>query len=406
MGDRDVLRQLAGQWMELASDPVMAERVRQWTAVKDLQPERPMVLFETWSLMNYVPEAEITCEDPTNRYIEWLMRSVIRHGTEIGDDFVIEPVWRVGWHIRSMDYGVPLQSTHAEDVLGGHVAYRFDHPIRTVEDIKRLRTREWSVDRDSTYQEVERLQQMFGDILPVVLHGTTFFHANITGDLFRLIGNDNLMTWVVDEPDAIHALMSYLCDDRIRYFRWLEEEGLIGLNNNSTAVGSGSPGYTRALPAPDYKGRARLKDVWIWIEAQECAGISPRMFAEMFLPYLAEVGNLFGLVYYGCCEAVHDRWDAIISAMPNVRAVSVSPWCHMEGVASRLNGKVVFSRKPRPAPISGEVPDWAALREDVEATLQAAQNCPLEIIFRDVYRINDDRPRLRKWVDMVRSLMA
>jgi hypothetical protein len=49
------------------------------------------------------------------------------------------------------------------------------------------------------------------------------------------------------------------------------------------------------------------------------------------------------------------------------------------------------------------VPDFAVLEKDLDDTLAAARDCSLEIIFRDVYRINGDRPRLRKWVDLVRS---
>lgn len=406
MTDRDILRCLASRWMELATQPVMAERIRLWTALKDLRAERPMVLFETWSLLGYVLDEELQCENPANRWMEWHMRSIIRHAEEVGDDIVVEPIWRVGWHIEGTGYGVPLTAMHAEDVLGDHVAYRYDHPIRTTEDIGRLRPRTWTVDREATYREVERLDGLFGDILPVRLHGTTALHAGLTGDLFRLIGNDNLMTWVVDHPDAIHRIMAYLRDDRLTYYQWLESENLLGLNNNSTLVGSGSPGYTTALPQPDYDGGVRLKDLWVWMESQECAGISPRMFAAMFLPYMAEVAALFGLVYYGCCEAVHDRWDAIMQAMPHVRAVSVSPWCHMEEIAAKLGSAVVFSRKPRPAPISGDEPDWDALRQDAEATLEAARGCNLEIIYRDVYRIGNDRSRLRRWTDMVRSLMG
>ena len=45
--DREVIRSLAGRWAEIAALPLMAERKRQWRALHDLRPERPMVLFET-----------------------------------------------------------------------------------------------------------------------------------------------------------------------------------------------------------------------------------------------------------------------------------------------------------------------------------------------------------------------
>ena len=64
---------------------------------------------------------------------------------------------------------------------------------------------------------------------------------------------------------------------------------------------------------------------------------------------------------------------------------------------------MVFSRKPKAAPMSGETPDWDVLKADLDSTLAAARDCNLEILFRDVYRIAGDRPRLRRWVEMVRA---
>jgi hypothetical protein len=39
----------------------------------------------------------------------------------------------------------------------------------------------------------------------------------------------------------------------------------------------------------------------------------------------------------------------------------------------------------------------------MDETLAAARDCNLEIIYRDVYRIHGDRPRLRRWVELARS---
>lgn len=403
MRDREVLRALAARWMELASLPVMAERKRQWTALKDLRAERPMVLFETWTLENYVEESELQCQDPGFRSVELAMRWTIRQAEEVGDDIVLEPCWRIGWHVGATDYGVPIHAGHATDVEGGNVGYRYDHPLRTPGDIDRLKPRTWCVDRAGTLEWQARLNDAFGDILPVTLHGTLGLHAGLTGDLFRLVGNDNLLTWVYDQPEAIHRIMAFLRDDRIAYHTWMEREGLLGLNNVWTFVGSGSPGYTTRLPQPDYAGAARLKDIWVWMESQETTCISPRMFEQFFLPYMAEVSRLFGFIYYGCCEPVHDRWDAIIREIPNVRAVSISPWCDKPLIAEKLGRNVVFSRKPRPAPISGPAADWESLESDAQATIDAARECNLEIIFRDVYRIGNDRTRLRRWAEMVKA---
>lgn len=401
--DRRILRGLASRWMELAALPVMETRKRQWTALKDLRPERPMVLFETWTVENFVAPDELGCSSPELRELEKSMRAVIRQAEDVGDDFVVEPYLNLYWQIENDGYGVEIVARHAQDGMGGDTAYEYNHPLRTPEDVKQLRPRSFRVERSATLRRLEIHQDLFGDLLPVRLHGTGMHIAALTSDLFRLIGNDNLLAWPYDAPEALHAVMAYLRDDRLAYYRFMEEEGLLGLNNDSHIVGSGSPGFTSALPAPGFNGAVRLRDLWIWMESQETTMISPRMFAKFFLPYMAEVAACFGLVYYGCCEPVHDRWEAIIKAIPHVRAVSISPWCDMKIMGERLGKEVVFSRKPKPWFLSGETPDWEGLENDVDETVSAARNGCLEILYRDVYRVNGDLARLRRWVDLVRS---
>jgi hypothetical protein len=388
--------------MELATLPVMAERKRLWTALKDRRPERPMVLFEVWTVQGYVCEDELECTDPLFRWVELEMRRMIRQVEEIGDDVVIEPFWPVDWIIERDDYGVPITEEHADDTHGGNVAYHYNHPIQTPEDIARLQPRTFWVNREKTLEKKSLLEDAFGDLLPVTLRGTGGHLPGLAADLFRLIGNDNLLSWLYDAPEAIHQILAYLRDDRQAYYGFLEREGLLALNNNDVLVGSGSPGFTTNLPQEGYDGRARLRDLWVWIESQETTMISPRMFHRFFLPYMADVARCFGLVYYGCCEPVHDRWEPIIQAVPNIRAVSISPWCDMRVMGEKLGREIVFSRKPKPWLISGDAPDWPAIEADLDETLSATRDGCLEIIFRDVYSVAD-RVTLRRWADLVRS---
>jgi len=167
----------------------------------------------------------------------------------------------------------------------------------------------------------------------------------LTFEAFRLLGNANLLTWPYDQPEALHRLMAFLREDRVAWFDFLEREGLLGLNNNWTFVGSGSPGFTTALPAADYAGKARLKDLWVGVESQETTSISPDQFAEFFLPYMADVCRPFGLAYYGCCEPVHDRWHHIIKAIPQVRGVvGVAVVRHAEGSGDAGEGCGVLAQ--------------------------------------------------------------
>jgi hypothetical protein len=128
------------------------------------------------------------------------------------------------------------------------------------------------------------------------------------------------------------------------------------------------------------------------------------MYGEFVLPYLAKLSERFGLVYYGCCERVDDRLEMILAAIENLRSVSVSGWSDFAKVAELLGERYVYSRKPIPAYISGPQPDWDHLEQDMRDTYAVARDCNLEILFRDVYTVNGDRTRLRRWVDMTKSI--
>ncbi len=417
--ERQALRTLASRWMEHANQPVMRDRKRQWRAIKDLKMEKPMILVETCMFTDYIGQDELVCEDPYLRNIEKSLYEIVRHADDIGDDIVVEPFFRTPWAIEISDYGMPIEAHHATATDGSDLGYSFDFSVQSEEDFKKMHLRTRRVDREESRRQKDLLEDIFGDILPIKLGGFDPFDPDpgyrpwlgnlfvgLTMDLFKLVGNDNLMLWVYDNPQLIHDMMTLFRDDKQAHFQFLEENGLLYVNTDTWMPCPGSYGFVSDLPQPDCDGEnVRLKDCWGWLDSQESAGISPKMFDEFFLPYIAEVGKLFGLTYYGCCEAVHDRFEYIEKAIPNLRAVSVSGWCDFFKIGEMLGQKYVYSRKPTPAYISGPNPNWDLLKKDMRDTLKAAKNCNLEICFRDIYTINDDWPRLKKWVEMTRAMM-
>ena len=352
------------------------------------------------------------------------MRITLRHAEELGDDIVIEPYYRIGWRMSFSDYGVPIDIHSAKHTEDSALAYSFNFPIRKPEDIDKLKKRKISVNRERSLMFKKMLEDVMGDILPVKLgsydpfiyefndaeFGDSGFNGNfffgLTWQVYRFIGNDGLLYWLYDAPDAIHKLMQYMLDDRIALFEYFEKQGLLALNTDNQMAGPRSYGYVSDLPQPDSTDMIGLKDLWGWAESQESESISPAMYKEFILPYLAELSEKFGLVYYGCCERVDDRLDLIMEAMPNLRSVSVSGWSNLQKTAEMLGKDYVYSRKPVPAYISGANPDWNLLEKDIKNTYKAAKDCNVEILFRDVYTTNGDRTRLAKWVDMTKSVFG
>jgi hypothetical protein len=420
-GENDIrtIRELAGKWSELASQPVMAERKRLWKAVHDLQADRPMILIETSTIDGFVSPSELVCQDPLLRAVEKNMRDTVRHAAEVGDDIVVEPYFRIGWQMEMSDFGVPVETKPGVASDGSSLGYTFSFPIKTPEDVSRLRRRSVSVNREKTLGMKRALEEVMGDILPVRVGNydpflvdpgneewVGLFFFGLTWQIYRFIGNDGLMYWLYDAPDTIHRLMRYMVEDRLATYELLEREALLVPNTDTQMAGPRAYGYASMLPGPDHAGPVKLTDLWGWAESQETTMVSPEMYEIFILPYLAEISRRFGLIYYGCCEPVDDRLELIMKAIPNLRSVSVSGWANFLKIGEMLGKDYVYSRKPTPAYISGPNPDWGLVEQDMRKTYEATKNCNLELLFRDVYTIAGDRPRLRRWVEMTKSIFG
>lgn len=418
--DRALVRELARRWRDLAALPVMAERKRQWAAVHDLRMERPMILVETTAIQGYVGADELKCQDPLLRAVERNMRDTIRHAEEVGDDVVVEPYYRIGWQMDLPGFGVPVEMKPCTTSTGEtSMGYTFNFPIETPGDIVKLHQRSFGIQRERTLRIQRRLEDVFGDLLPVRVGNydpflvepgdegwTGMFFFGLTWQIYRFIGNNGLMYWPYDAPEAIHQLMQYMLDDRMRLFDFMAKETLLVPNTDNQMAGPRGYGYVSELPAPDSPGPVALKQLWGWAESQESTMLSPAMFKEFVLPYLARLSERFGLIYYGCCEPVHDRLDLIMEAIPNLRSVSVSGWSDFQKVGDMLGRKVVYSRKPTPAFLSGPHPQWDAAVADMKKTREATRDCNVEILVRDLYDVNGERARLKRWVEMTRSVFG
>ena len=133
------------------------------------------------------------------------------------------------------------------------------------------------------------------------------FFFGLTWQIYRFIGNDGLLYWVYDAPDTIRQAHGLHAGRQGGPVQFLEKERLLAPNTDTQMAGPRAYGYVSGLPGADHAGPLSLKQLWGWAESQETVNISPAMYKEFVLPQLAELAAMFGLVYYGCCEPVHDR---------------------------------------------------------------------------------------------------
>lgn len=401
--DINILRNLFLRKNEIANDPVMDDRRRLWLKHAALHGDRPMILAETGGVLDeIIPLTALKCQEPWARTIERELLEIIFRFEHVRDDFVIQPFIDYGWFMDIGNFGVEVELIHGENA-GKRGSYHWDPPIKNLDaDLEKLKFRELCVDRGKTLAWAEFLDDNFGDILPVRLRSSYWWTTGLTWTAINLIGLESLMISMYDNPNGLHQLMGFLRDECLYFIRWFENEGLLTLNNEADYVGSGSQGWTFDLPQDDWNSRmpVRLKDLWGLSESQETVGISPQMFEEFIFPYQLPVISTFGLSYYGCCEPVHNRWH-VIRRIPNLRRVSVSPWCDQAMMAHSLGHAYIFCRKPNPTLISTGHFDEDAIREDIRKTMDMAGQCVIEFAMKDVHTLHDEPDRLGRWVALV-----
>ncbi|GIV19586.1 MAG: hypothetical protein KatS3mg023_1337 [Armatimonadota bacterium] len=399
--DRQVLRELAKQVADLAARPVEAEKRELWYRHNALEPTRPLVFCDPENGWNEILTPDkLQCEGGLARGWEWHLRRELFWGEQMRDDKVIEPYFNVGHVYTETDWG--LRETRIGGEGGG--AWRWEAPLRSYDDMDKLRFPQIRVDYEATEELLQLAQETLGDILHVRLKTTWWWSFGMTQTLVYLRGLEQIMYDMVDCPDNVHRLMAFLRDGHAARIDFLEKNGLLYLNNDGSYVGSGGFGWTHELPQPDFYGHVRTIDMWGFAESQETVGISPEMFEEFIFPYQLSLLERFGLNCYGCCEPLDSRWH-VVERFPRLRRVSMSPWVNVEVMAERLGNRYIFSWKPHPGVLAADTFDEDFVRQTLRRGLRALRknDCRVEMIMKDCHTIRHDPQRVIRWVQIAKE---
>jgi hypothetical protein len=397
--DREILRRLASQVAELAARPIEQEKRDLWYQLNALEPTRPVVFCDPengWNEIITIDQFE--CEGEMALRWEMVLRKEIFWGAEMCDDRVIAPHFIVSHVYEESDWGMHERKIGGSD--GG--SYVWESPLKSYNDFDKLHYPIITVNYEATDRVFELANDVLGDILPVCLRTAWWWTLGMTWTLVNIRGLQQIMLDMFDYPDELHRLIAFLRDGHLAKLDFLEENGLLSLNNDDTYVGSGGFGWTNALPQSDFDGHVRTTDMWGFTESQETVGVSPEMFEEFIFPYQLPIQKRFGLNCYGCCEPLDKRWH-IVKDIPNLRRVSVSPWADIANMAEMLGDRYIFSMKPSPTDLAMTGFDEERIRAELREALQKTRGCRVEVLMKDNHTIRNDPQRVVRWVQIVRE---
>lgn len=399
--DAHIIRELAERVAEIAALPVQEEKRRLWKALNGLKPERPMVLMDQlpWHEMDVDGELVLQCENEFCRDLENRFRRILYLWKHMPVDMVVEPYVEIHKVIYGVDFGMHVEEqTIFTDPNNSVISHHYVDQLQTEEDLEKIEIPKVVYDEEATMKKFEMAKKLLDGILEVRLQGC--LPNNSSWDLIsQWKGVENALYDIIDRPEFIHKLMSRLTDAYLSMLDQLEEQGLLGYGQTTIHC---TGAYTDELPAPGFNPeKPRAKDLWTYGLAQMFATVSPAMHQEFELNYTNRWFERFGLVYYGCCEPLDNRLD-IITKIPNLRKISMSPWVNVERGAEGIGKNFVFSRKPNPAFLAANHWDPEAVEKDLIETRDICKKygCPVEFILKDVSTVCYKPQRLWEWAEI------
>lgn len=400
--ERQRLRSLAQHQAELAASDKNLERVELWKRHHAFQGERPPIHIEVGTFAQQVIAPQLQCTDPFARALERQFIGSCVNLEVFDDDLVVPPFFKMGYDTHFRLFGHDIRQDVMVDEEGTELGHKFYHIIDDLEAgfDKILSPTEFGVDVASSLARKERIEDIFGDILPVRLC-TDCLYAVPTQRVVHLMGMDNLVYSIYDYPELFLQMMDRIADAYIDFFRHLEGAGVLRQNHGFEWLGQGTLCFWEE---EEKDGPVKTTDLWGFLDSQETVGMSPEMFHEFIFPSYKKIAEHFGRLSYGCCEPVHTIWEDI-KTLPNLKKVSISPWCDEEFMADRLRGQnIIYHRKPSPNYLGlDKVLDEDAFRAHMEKTLCTAQGCHLEITQRDVYTVHHNIDKVKRYVQIIRE---
>ncbi len=392
------IRDLAKEQMEIAQSEQMKQLKKDWTALNNCQDSRPMIVVETATFAQEIIPPLMQCQTEEGRALEYTLLSNIVNHKLFGDDSFVNDFFPVSYDYTMIPFQLEVKKEYSEGVGHHFIPQIFD----LEEDSDKIQPSSILLtDKQITHKKIDDINALIGDILPAKLTGKSLY-AVPTQNIVHLMSMEDMYVAMYDTPDEFKAMMDQMASDYCRLFDLLEKNGYLLPTVYSEGLGQGTYCFTTDLPDHNVQSS---KDIWGFMDSQETAGISPQMYEEFIFPYYKKVSDRYGLLSYGCCEPVDPIWENCISKLENLRRVSISPWCNEEYMGEQLRGKkVVYHRKPSPNFLGvGSSLDEDGLRKHIQKTLQAAKGCTLELTQRDVYTVNHDINKVRRYVEIIRE---
>ena len=405
-GDREVIRRLAEQVAAIASLPVQKQTIKEWKRLNGLRHGKPLVLvYLAECPLNEIDlqgELILQTTNPFCRQIERELRMRLFQWKHVRGDMVMEPVFYTPYVIHDSGCGIAAQ----EDILVGDpanniVAHRYHPQLRNEADLEKIRPPTVFCDLEMTEKNGAAARDLLGGVLTVETRGSPVHALAPVDELFVWMGIEEAMLCLAARPELFHLAMERLTAAHLHRLEQFKALNLFTASFGDARTTSGGLAYTDELPRKGSDPRhPQLTDLWCGGLAQIFTSVSPDMHEEFALAYEKRVLNQFGLVSYGCCEALHQKIHILRKHIPKLRKVAVTPWADVDVAVANIGDQLVFTRKPNPALLAADHWNLDAVRKEFREFLAKTRGCIVEVVLKDLSTVKHEPQRLFQWAQM------
>ena len=397
--DKNIVRELAKQYMELATDEKQQDMNRRMLATNDLKLVRPPVLIDEipWYQMDINGELICLSEDPEVQRVETLLRRAIYCRKHFKADTIMEPFWRVTMAYDSTGIGLHWKDEiRRTDDTNNIVSHQYEDLLENEENLELIKIPTFTARPDKDERAIAFCTELLGDSMPVKLCGRRYLYDAAWDKIVRYRGMEAVIYDFYDRPEYLHAIRQRFLDIVKAEMDFVEQH----LHVDPTAPNLHcTPAAVSGLAEDGWKA------TWYRTMAQGFSDVSPAMHDEFDIQYSLQIADRFAYTYYGCCEPLDRKLDVIFK-IPNLRKVGVAPWAREEVMAERLGGKYVYARKPNPANVAIST-DAEVIRCETEKTVKLCQRygCPVEFVLKDISTVSHRPENLIVWAQTVSDVL-
>lgn len=383
--DAQILRKLAYEYLTIMYDPENELKRKLQRCVNDKKMVRPIVLINEipWHEMEIEDELTLCCHHPYLREIEQYMRRTLYQFKYCRADMVIRPYIPIPKVVSHTGIGIEVKEKTLEQANGNNIhSHEYSDMLSNEDDLEKLHYDTLAYDKDETLKRFELVADIIGDIVPVRLIGKDYAHISTWDEVSCLRGVTPLLMDLIDRPEFMHKVADKMFDI---LWNCMEQQAKLGLFDPDPYALHWTGILTDDLPVPENGKPLGLENVWGRAAAQIFGSVGKDMHEEFEIEYMKKTVGQCGLVYYGCCEPLHNKID-IVEKIPNLRKISITPWADVNVAAEIMGKRYVMASKPNPSILAGPVLDIDTLKKEIAVILEACKrnNVNVELTLKDI----------------------